>query len=782
MRSFLTFLKRNKVYTAIEAVGLAISLAFVILIGTYVWQQNSIAHENPYADRTFFINTDITAGMSYWDKAEIDLKVPEVEVSTRYTSDNTSTLYINDEPINLSIAYLDPEFFDIFPYYEIKEAIPDVLKDKNQVFVSRSFANRIAKDGKSAIGTIIEDKNTHRYGPLTVVGIVEDHDNSLLPVYDIYTNIENLINPDETPFQSVGNVHTIFRVHKGSDRKAVEEKVIATCNANYGNRFKIAIRNIPEEFYFENAQYMNKASKSMMRLLLIVVIALLVSAILNYINLSFALTGKRAKEMATRRLVGANKSNIFSKNILESVAFTSFCVLFALGLAYALVPVMNSLLVGDDSSAFIPLTINITVGYIGLLLAFSVLIGVIVGIAPALLAAKFEPIDIMKGSFRLKSKMLFSRIFIIIQNALAIVLIGMGIIMEKQMNYMLARPMNANIQNQYFMRIGYNSMEEASPLINRLESLSEVKRVGVTTAHPGAVYMMVSNKELDDRGMQISTLICDSTYFSMINPQIVENYNHPQNQSLWISESVKNQLNANQDSENLVMGALGYVNGTKLDYLGGVIKDVPTSSASDGMSNPLFAISVQPRSKILYMIALVLETYDESLSTKKTIQNTINEYINETGHYGVCFMQDWTSKFIADGYAPAYRTVHLVEIFMILAVLLSLMGLIAMSTYFSEQKAKEVAVRKIFGGTVGSESFSIVKNYMIMVGISCIIAVPIMVIAIDKYLQNFSYKLESYWWICIIACIIAVVISLSSILWQTLKVAKTNPSNLLKND
>ena len=125
---------------------------------------------------------------------------------------------------------------------------------------------------------------------------------------------------------------------------------------------------------------------------------------------------------------------------------------------------------------------------------------------------------------------------------------------------------------------------------------------------------------------------------------------------------------------------------------------------------------------------------------------------------------------------------RLVEIFMLLSIIISLLGLVAMSTYYADEKSRDIAVRKVFGGTVDTEAWRTIRDYMILVGIACVIGVPISVYVAQEYLKSFIYRLESYWWIFIVAVTLSVFIAFISVLWQTLKAARTNPAEELKKE
>ena len=146
----------------------------------------------------------------------------------------------------------------------------------------------------------------------------------------------------------------------------------------------------------------------------------------------------------------------------------------------------------------------------------------------------------------------------------------------------------------------------------------------------------------------------------------------------------------------------------------------------------------------------------------------------------------WRYGFIRDIHrkqlAPVRRTLRLVELFAMLAVLISLLGLLAMSTYFADENTKQIAVRKVFGADISSETRRNVRSYMMLVGIACLIGIPIAVWAARLYLERFSYRIEGYGWVFVAAVAISLAIAFGTVLWQTLKAARTNPAVELKKE
>ena len=162
----------------------------------------------------------------------------------------------------------------------------------------------------------------------------------------------------------------------------------------------------------------------------------------------------------------------------------------------------------------------------------------------------------------------------------------------------------------------------------------------------------------------------------------------------------------------------------------------------------------------------IMETYEEYAKDREVILN----------------YPSWIDETIAEAWKPARNNMRLIEIFMLLSILISLLGLLAMSTYYADEKSRDIAVRKVFGGTVDTEAWRTIRDYMILVGIACVIGIPIAVYAAQEYLKEFIYKLEGYWWIFVLAVVITLGISLLAVLWQTLKAARTNPATELKKE
>jgi ABC-type antimicrobial peptide transport system, permease component len=264
-----------------------------------------------------------------------------------------------------------------------------------------------------------------------VAAIVEDRHGTVLHNFDAIQSTE--VYKDYWPPFDVFSTVSFIKVRPGTDRQVLYDKMVAVCKEvypyTYGQPFfdHLDMPRYDELFFRDTLGTFRHGDLKSIRTLSLVGLLLLLSSIFNYVNLSVALTGKRAKEMAVRRLAGASKGRIIGKYIAESVLFTAACFAAGLLLAEFFCPMLNRLLVHPD----IPVRIVWSPGYILAYVGLIVIVGGISGVIPALMAGKHNALEVMKGGYRRKSKMVFSKVFIVLQNALSVVLIVWSITMER---------------------------------------------------------------------------------------------------------------------------------------------------------------------------------------------------------------------------------------------------------------------------------------------------------------------------------------------------------------
>ncbi|MBR0255559.1 MAG: ABC transporter permease [Bacteroidales bacterium] len=765
MKSYLKFLSRNKLYTAIEAVGLAVSLAFVIIIGSYVWQQYAVTWENPDRERVYVPGTPGFPALTYGFPDAIG-DIPEIESVSRMCNVAVHPV-IRGENTEAESVGVEPAFFEICPQFRFVEGSADVLSAPTHVILSASFAKKYSLSMGDAL-----DISGNSY----VVGaILDDLKGTVIKPYDIFLNAA-VYKDDWQPFDNYGSTVTLLKVRPGTDRKVFYDKLEAVCkdvySGIYGQAFfeHLELSRYDELFFKETEGFFRHGDKATLRILMLVGLLLLLSAILNYINLSVALTGKRAKEMAVRQLSGASKGGIIWKYVAESIAFTAVCFAAGLLLAEAFCPAMNALLNNPD----IPIKVIWSPGYVLAYIVIILLVGALCGIFPALMAGRYKPVDVMKGGYRRKSKMVFSKVFIVLQNTLAVILIALAVTMEAQMRKTQERPMNCNIENIFFLKVF--SGEDDAPLKDALEALPCVRRIGKSSGVPGSINMGQYSTTREGQDILYMLIRLDSTAFSMFGFEILEDFHAPQFNSVWFSDKSFAATGFDTDYHD-ISGTLS--RRTKgCEQVAGVFKSFPTNSANMGEED--YAIVSLMRSDDIPFAGWVIETTPDRKAAKAQIMDAYENYIKGKQNYGS--LAFWIDENIAEAWRPARNNMRLVEIFMLLSIIIALLGLVAMSTYYADEKSRDIAVRKVFGGTMDTEAWRTIREYMVLVGIACIIGIPIAVYAAQEYLKDFIYRLEGYWWIFVVAVLLTGLIAFVSVIWQVLKSAKTNPAIELKKE
>ena len=770
MKSYLKFLSRNKLYTAIEAVGLIVSLAFVLLTGHYVWKQRQMTRNVPdYKDvYTFYRTTSGQSGIGQsWGFAyQARESVPEVEKAALFwkaISQNEETIDLNGRKYHVKSFMVGGDFFDIFPV-DFESGGPEVMSDISNVIVSRSFANRLGGEA-NAIGSVIDD----RY---TVAAIIKESPNPIFGDVDVIYNIENLTNRKNAPFRL--DVIPFVKVRKGTDRDALEVKadtLVARAFDAFGGRAFLEDSGLVryDEIWFSpaNNQSLKKGSRTYTGIILLVTIILLLSAIFNFINLNVALSGKRTKEMATRKILGAGNESLFAGRLLESLAFTSVCFLLAVVLAEALTPWFNRIAGGDG----VPVKVLFSPGWIGIYVLFMVLVSLIQGYLPAWIGTRMPAISVVKGEFRSKRKHVFSKVFIVLQQVFSIVLLALAIVLGLQTSHMLHRPLGADVDGDFYVQLQDDVLQTL--FAEKARSLSCVGRIGHSTYFPGMAEDMIAEDK--DKGLvRLAVLNCDRTAFEIFGFQVVEKYEEPENGTVWISRPEMTRFGVDRNTENL---RYHYVWGNSI---GGIVEVFAPNDVMNYDPGVGSYIVIGPSEE---QYGLLIETVGDRRQAQKELKSLYSELSMEmNGIEDKPYMFGFITDILSERLAKVKEQLSLVRIFMILSLLLSILGLIAMSSYYADESSKDIAVRKVFGSTVEQEIWKTVMAYLVLLVLAAIIATPISIWLASRLLEQYSYRISGYGWVFVVTVVIATIVAFLSILWQALKAARTNPATELKKE
>ena len=769
MKSYLKFLSRNKLYTAIEAAGLIVSLAFVLLSGHFVWKQRQMTRNVPdWRDvYSFYRSSAGSSGMGLsWGAAyQAKESIPEVEKAAMFwkaLTDEENTIEIDGQKLHVRECMVGGDFFDIFPA-EFESGGVRVMDDKANVIISRELANRLGGEDK-AIGKTIN-------GKYTIAAIIKETPNQIFGDLDVIYNIENLTSRKDYPFRL--DVIPFVKVKKGTDRAALETKadtLVAKVHDVFGGRNFLEDSGLVryDEIWYSpaNNQSLKRGSRTYTGIILLVTVILLLSSIFNYINLNVALSGKRAKEMATRKILGASDNSLIGSRLLESLAFTAVCFLLAALLAEALTPWFNRIV-----GAGVPVRVLWTPGWIGIYSLFILIVSLIQGYLPAWIGTRIPAISVVKGEFRAKSKHVFSKVFIVLQHVFSIVLLALAIVLGLQVSHLANRPLGAEVEGDFYVQL--NDMGLQNLFAEKAASLSCVNRIGHSTYFPGMVEEMITEDK--DKGLvQLAVMRCDREAFEILGFKVRERFEEPENGTVWISEQEMSRFGVDRNTENL---GQHYVTGRSI---GGIIDDFAPNDVLRYDSGTGSYVVIGPSAQ---QYGLLIETVGDRSQAGKSLKSLYTELsLEKNGIEDKPYMFGFISDILSENLSEVRDRLSLVRIFMLLSLLLSALGLIAMSGYYADENSRDIAVRKVFGSTVEDEIRKTVLEYLALTGIAAVVAVPLAIWLAGKILEQYSYRISGYGWVYLAAVIIAVVIAFVSVLWQTLKAARTNPATELKKE
>lgn len=784
MKSYLKFLSRNKAYTAIDVFGLAISMMFVVLIGCYVWQEWHVDRQHTKADRMYYLGLNFDGekamGSHWYLQFLLKEKFPEIESSTAIFR-NTRWLTYDDQPIQTNCYFVDSTFYDIFDFKLIQGDPKTVLDNPSNIVVTQEYARKVWGDGDPMGKSIIFNTNEE---PFVVAGVMEPMRNTALmtmekqPV-DMLLNFSMMkyVNPGlVSPYMNnATGAEVILLVKEGHDLTERKKDYQDALKDDYWI-LSLPENNITLEVYPFKGSYfsgvksrnLNYGDGKLIKLLFGVGLVILLFAIMNYINLTVALAGKRAKEMATRRLLGETRSTIMWRLIGESAILCALSMLIGVGLAFLMQPYASVLLKT-------PIAIAGCVNFytVAFLVIALLIMSLASGIIPALLLSSMKPIEAVKGAFHRKSNMIFGKVFIVVQNVATITMVASALTMYLQVHYLIEAPLGydpegvIDISTQYF-----DANEENRKIETFRDELLKLPCVEKVSFCQGTPHSCGNNNTMTYEGRTISfqSFVCDTVFMDLLGLKIKKD-NH-------ISNPVKHYLNSRSLTElGLDENATDYTYYDEKPTIAGIMEDFKIGNVLSDQ-HPLRLLTAKPIEDFWPWNVLIKVKGDEAEALAQV--KGVYEKLYSTTLLDSAFEQPFITQAIESDFKNEQQLATIITIFALIAILISVLGLMAMSTYYVRQRSLDIAVHKVMGGTSGEVLIKLVRTFMIYVLVAALLSVPVVYYVMNDWLSQFSYRITLYWWIYVVSALLAIVICLVSVVAQCGKAANTNPVNSLK--
>lgn len=794
MKYFFRFLKNNPLYAVINVVGLALSLMFVILIGDYTYRQFSIDKWHRNHERIYVLGTENGNSLLSWPDCAHSLKdrYPEVEdVCCVYMHNgkikHEDKVYEESQGDNAgNIMLADSNFFRFFDFKMIDGDPETALDSPEKCVVTESLAKALFPDG-NALGqplqiegtryVFVSDDNGDPYDSslvYTVSGVIKDLDKTVfLNETAVIANFERApqvlgyrLRNDLMASGPLGSTLSFLMLRPGASLEDKIEDLTSYCIESipvfnfYGNR-KAAIIPLDDLMFApqNTGAGLQTGDKSLLGILLAVVLAILMFAVTNYINLTVANTGFRAKEMATRRLLGSDGLGISLELIGESTLMVFISFIIGGALALLLEDKMAVLFKGK-----IDILKDINFSTVSVSLLFIVLTGIISGIMPTISLSKYKPIDVVKGSFRYHSKMVLSRIFIILQNVITMTMMTATLTILLQMNHLVNAPLGYNTENIYRV-----SSDNPEVLRNALKSQPFIQGIGSFsgTSLDGNYRSMSTRKDKDNNNLLVYLTTWDKEFIDIMGINLVKD-NHLSGDVKYINEELAGKLSLGDGESEVTWG-----NGS-VTQVAGVFSNFHMTNILDPYQP--FMITVKDTDEIEDPNFMVKT--DGSPDARKKLCDLIKEVDGSTEDI------DWKVQSVDDNIKASLNeeknTMRIVSIFTGIAVLISILGFIGMSLFFIRQRKKEIGVRRIMGSTTNEVLSLLLTKFCAPLLVSFIFAVPLSWFIMDKWLEGFSYRIGLSPWIFIASGAVSLLIAVVSIFFQTLHAAHSNPADAIR--
>lgn len=750
-------------------------MGFIILVGSYARTEFSVGKKQPMSKQLYAVGMGNCMGVTIASAEHFFPSVPEIESWTRIAPYGKADVTVDGDYYEVHADAVDTNFLNFFDYELTGCGREKILPGGNDVIISRKFASK-AFGNSDPVGRTIEFSKKK----LTVVGVIQD-----FGPYDEFKYADIFISMSWMegmlqPMDNFGMVQTLVTLADGAAPEAVAEKLLDkyvgywdfySRDGSNGNFLWGSTLTRFDKIYFseiESYPPFRKGDRKTVEMLIAVVLILLLSAVFNYVNLTVAMTGKRAKEMATRRLLGESSGSIVRRYLAESFLFTFGC--FAIGCVIAVVSRnwMNGILSADIVLLpDWPWAIIVT--------AFLSVISLISGVLPAFMISGFKPVDVVKGEFRFRSKMIFSKVFIVCQNAFSTLLVALALTMTLQMRHLNTLPAGYNTEDIIYLStwgLGFRNMDAQNALADRIGACPQVEAVGKGMTMPfacGSNGVHIKDEKMS--WMKVSYL--DSVAFRILGFKVLERWSDPVAGTTWLTEEAKNRYGVSEDNRNI-----GDEEANQFECCG-VIADF---RANDALDKPLpdshNAVTNRDEACSQMVVKVSGDRKTAAEAVRSAWTEVAREYLGVPKEADMSFVDD----LLNDSLSGTRNTMMLVLLFMVLSIIISALGLLAMSIYFTEQQARKIALQKIFGAGVQESAWKLARTFMALSAVAVVLAMPPAVWAMKYYLADFYNAIPLPWLVLPVTAAVILLVAFLSIWYQTDRSAKRNPVEVLKDE
>ncbi len=785
LKSALRFLKQNKIFTAINTLGLSIALAASFIILLYIINELSYNHVHKHRKQVYrvlnyykdFKSTQF--GTPYILATALKDEFPQVEVAVRERYLRGLKLKLKDDFIDITYPVAtDSEIFDIFtiPLIESTDR-KSLLDDQNSIILSEELAKKFFPDqnpvGKEIMGIVNNEEHL-----FVVQGVYENIPENSTFRAECLVNSKWTIAPINETF-GVDNAdqlwnmnfwHTWIRISKSSNPESIENQFsdFEVKHISEDPHFHYLLQGLPD-VYLGSDDVMNTGihgNLKNIRLFTIIAFLIILVAAINYIILSTAISSGRTKEIGIRKTFGAANNNIKTQLLSESLILAILVLPFSLILFRISLPWAAKLF----HTQLNIISSNILM-YISVYLILTILIGVLSGIYTSVYLSKLNVIDILKNVIHTgKNKIYIRSILIVFQLIIFCSFVSGTLFIRSQYLFALNRDPGFYTSDVLLIDLG-RDFKEYSAFINNIKSnpnIVEASGTMMTLPTMSSMSSMIPHFQDKSKNVQVEGLAVDYNFIKTMGIRILEGrefspeFGSDLTQSVMLNEAAVKQLGI-IDPLGKQMGSLTIIGIVKNFDLHSIRSEVPPLMI-DLSDRYIMQVAVHYRTGTLEKILPLLEAEWKKVAPDRPfIYITIEDIVKQL-------------------YSSEKNLVNIVSIFALFVLLVAAMGLFGLTLFVARSRTKEIGIKKVFG----SSEFSIVNrfilNNLILILVSVLTSIPVTLYFVTRWLDNFAYKTNINWWGFVIAFIIAALVVLPTLFIYSFKVSRVNPVETLRNE
>ena len=772
---------RNRVFSTVNIVGLAFGLACSILLFLWVMDEFSYDKFNKNINETFifgqwqyygnkpFPNTSTPAPLA----AALKKDFPQIAYASRLWRISSVLVSYRDKQFSETLQTVDADILKIFTFSLAEGSLNDALKTPNSIVISQSIASKYFGT-ESPIGKELVFENKYSF---KVTAVVKDSPTNSSYTFKILVpfEVEKYYGQDVNEWGH-NWCYTIITLNKGIDLKEFEKTIQGFLKQQLGPD----AMQVEEFIYPLSKRHLYNIDGGgqirMVKLFIIIAILILLIACINYTNLSSARATTRAKEIGMRKLSGAEKWQLIKQFIGESLFFSFISLNFSLIIVRLLLPAFNNLSGKMISMNYLDLQIIVT------LLTVWIITGVIAGLYPAFVLSSFNPIKAVKSDLKVRSnKSVFRIVLVLFQFSIAIGLIISTIVIFKQLVYLKNKDLGFKKENMIYVSVRGKILEKYEFIKRDLAKNPKILGVTITSHNqPTAVYSSGGNWSWEGKDPslkpRVTNLSVDGGFVKTFGLKVVD--------GRFLSDSiVADTSGSSMKGYNIVINryfakmigekdvTLKTLNIEGLVFpIVGVIEDYNFRPPTDPLGPIIF---FWDKSRINYLFIRV---------TGDNISQTITDIKSVFETYNPTFPFDY--GFLDDDYDALYRSenrlVSIFRSFAILAVVISCLGLFGLASFTSQQRNKEIGIRKALGGTVTGIILMLSKEFTKWVLVANVIAWPATYFLMKRWLNEYPYRIELTVWFFVLPGVLAFLIALLTIIFQAYNSARKNPIESLR--